>query len=111
MKSTEIIFQLMAERNISAAQIVKDTGITKSLFTQWKQGLQQPSQKNLAMLADYFHVSVDFLLGKEQAADDVLTDEPQITILSRAAKNMTKEQKDKLVEMAKLLYPEAFKEK
>ncbi len=110
MKSTEIIFQLMAERNISAAQIVKDTGITKSLFTQWKQGLQQPSQKNLALLADYFHVSVDFLLGKEQT-ETVPTHEPKVTILSRAARNMTPEQTDKLIEMAKLLYPEAFKEK
>lgn len=108
MKSTEIIYELISQRGLTAAQVSKDTGISTALLTQWKQGLQQPSPKSLAVLADYFHVSVDYLLGKDQPQAEPAAQDPQITILSRAAKNMTEEQKNKLVELARMLYPEAF---
>jgi len=111
MTSADIILSLIKERKLSAARVSRDTDISEVLFSQWKSGKQQPSPRYLAILANYFNVSIDYLLGKESASESPSIQDPQITILSRAARNMTAEQKDKLVEMAKLLYPEAFKEK
>jgi transcriptional regulator with XRE-family HTH domain len=56
----------MKERGITAKKVATDTGLTNSLFTQWKQGLQKPSAEAIVKLSDYFGVTTDFLLkGKE----------------------------------------------
>lgn len=61
----EKIKELMKERGVRQARISKETGISKQSFHQWKRGQVKPSAKSLRKLADYFRVSVDFLLGTE----------------------------------------------
>lgn len=56
----------MEMHDITAAQLTREAGLTTGLVSQWKKGAQRPSSKNLQKIADYFHVSVDYLLtGKE----------------------------------------------
>lgn len=47
--------------------ICLDLGIPPSRFSNWKTGYIEPNQKDLVQLADYFQVSLDYLLGR---ADD-----------------------------------------
>jgi transcriptional regulator with XRE-family HTH domain len=54
----------MKERGITAATIAKATGLQQANFTQWKQRLQKPSAEKLSIIADYFDVTVDSLLGR-----------------------------------------------
>lgn len=56
---------LCAQRNLSVTTVLKDLGLSPSKGTQWKSGTM-PSSKNLAKLAEYFDVSVDYLLGKDE---------------------------------------------
>ena len=68
------ILQLMAEHEMNAAQLTREAGLTVGLISQWKKGAQKPSSQNLQKIADYFHVSVDYLLtGRDGAAEP---DEP-----------------------------------
>lgn len=55
----------MLSRNVTAYQIWKDTKIPQSSIGKWKIGLAIPSMDNLKKLAEYFNVTVDYLLGKE----------------------------------------------
>lgn len=67
---------LLEENNISGAKMAKDLGFSSGLFSQWKSGKQQISQKKLELIADYFGVSVDYLLGRSDSrtpAADVAT--------------------------------------
>ena len=61
---------LLKERNVSAAKLLADCKIGKNQYTYWKQHKNTPSGETLQKIADYFDVSVDFLLGKEQGNDD-----------------------------------------
>ena len=71
MEHTENILRILEERNITAYRLAKDTGISESLFSKWKE---KPSSKvssgNLVLIADYLNCSVDYLLGR--------TDNPEI---------------------------------
>lgn len=58
------IFNLIDKANLTAKKVSSDTGITQSLFTEWKKGRSNPSAEKLAILANYFGVSVDYLLGR-----------------------------------------------
>jgi repressor LexA len=43
-------------------KVAKDTGITKSTFTDWKNGRSKPKVDKLKILADYFGVPIDYFL-------------------------------------------------
>lgn len=45
--------------------VAKELGISSASITWWKKGERNPSQKTLKSIADYFGVSVNYLLGKE----------------------------------------------
>ena len=60
------ILQLMDSNGVSASKLTQEAGITNGLVTQWKSRKQQPSAKNLAKIAAYFNVSLDWLAGNEQ---------------------------------------------
>ena len=53
----------MRQRNITAKQLSEDTGISAGNISDWKSGRSKPSMEKVAILANYFHVSTDFLLG------------------------------------------------
>jgi transcriptional regulator with XRE-family HTH domain len=44
-------------------QLAKDTNISKSALNNYELGLQIPSAQVIVVLAKYFNVSSDYLLG------------------------------------------------
>lgn len=63
MNTIDRINDLLALKGISAAQMSRDLGFSNGLYSQWKSGLQKPSAKKLEKIAEYFDVTVDYLLG------------------------------------------------
>lgn len=55
--------KLLDERNLTAYQIAKDTGIRQSVFSNWKHGRSKPKVEKLQILANYFGVSLDYFLN------------------------------------------------
>lgn len=62
----DIFKQLIQNSGLSSYQISKDTGISESLISHWKSGRQLPKYDSLNVLADYFKVSGDYLLGRTE---------------------------------------------
>jgi len=62
------IFQELLEKNgVTAYKISKETGISTSTLTEWKKGKYTPKQDKLQKIADYFGVTVEYLMtGKEK---------------------------------------------
>ena len=66
MNIVERIWLLIEQRNISAYKLAKDVGLSTSHFSQWKSGKVKPSLEAVMIMADYFSVSVDYLLGRTE---------------------------------------------
>lgn len=65
MEFSEKILEIMAQRGITAYRAAKDTGISASQFTKWKQRpTSNITAANLAKMADYLGVPVDTLAGR-----------------------------------------------
>lgn len=62
------IFDLLCKKNnIKPADITRDTGLTASMFSDWKRGKSSPKHDKLQIIADYFNVSLEYLMtGKEK---------------------------------------------
>lgn len=62
----EIFEQLLQGFGVSAYKVAKETGVTQSTLSDWKRGRSTPKAENMKKLADYFGVSVDYLMTGEE---------------------------------------------
>ena len=63
----EIFEQLLQKFGVTTADVCKATGIGQSTMSNWKARKNLISGKNAQLIADYFEVSVDYLMtGKEK---------------------------------------------
>ena len=61
----ERLKELLIESGKMQKDICKEMNITKQKLTKWKLGYNEPSIDEIIMLAKYFNVSTDYLLGLE----------------------------------------------
>lgn len=63
----ETFVKLLQKYNVTAYKVSKETGISQTTFSNWKSGRSTPKADALQKIADYFGVSVDYLMtGKEE---------------------------------------------
>lgn len=60
----ENIKNLAKSRHVTMKDLALELGFSENLFYTWKK--TNPKASDLAKVADYFHVSVDYLLGREE---------------------------------------------
>lgn len=65
MNFSQILKKLMEQRALTNYQLAKDLDIHPTTVANWLNG-KVPRKKTLSILAAYFDVSVDYLLGNEQ---------------------------------------------
>ena len=58
--------QLLDERGLKNADISRATGISNMTLSDWKNGKSAPKQDKLMKIADYFGVSLDYLMTGEE---------------------------------------------
>ena len=63
----EIYKKLLNEKGLKNSDISRETGISNMTLSDWKNGKTVPKQDKLMKIADYFEVTVDYLMtGKEK---------------------------------------------
>ena len=97
--------------------VVQELGMAKSAVTNWRKRGNQPTGANLHKIADYFGVTVDYLLnGETKKSPDVMSEDEEIneylellktnpgmrTLFSKT-KNATKEDLEKVIKMLDIL--------
>lgn len=64
MTTIERIMSLINQHNTTANKVAIALGFNNGIFSQWKAGKQKPSVDAIIKLANYFGVSVDYLMGR-----------------------------------------------
>ena len=66
-KMYSIFEELLQKHGVSTYKVSMETGIAQSIFSSWKRGISKPKQDKMQKIADYFNVSVEYLMtGKEK---------------------------------------------
>lgn len=63
----QTIIDLLDKQGKSQKNLTDYLGITQNAFTDWKSGRIKSYRKHLARIAEFLNVSVDYLLGKDEA--------------------------------------------
>lgn len=67
----EKIENLMQENNLTANKLAIACKLQNNTFTYWKNGKTKPTIDALIRIADYFNVSIDYLVGRESAKQTI----------------------------------------
>ena len=59
------IRELMNEHGLNQVQLASKIGVKQNTISAWLLGKKEPCIYSLWLLADYFEVSVDYLIGRE----------------------------------------------
>lgn len=66
----EKFYNLCLSHGIKPNPVAEQIGISSGLITKWKHGAT-PNTDALLKIADYFNVSVDYLLGRTDAGTEI----------------------------------------
>lgn len=70
----EIFDKLLKEKGIKTSDVARATGLSATFFSEWKKGKSKtPSLINMQKIANYFGVTVDYLLTGEEKIYDTPT--------------------------------------
>lgn len=74
----DVFEQLLQKYNVTAYRVAKEAGVTQTALSNWKSGRSTPSTLTLQKIADYFGITLDYLMtGKED------TEESESPLLER----------------------------
>ena len=64
-KFPERLKELRAEKNLGQEALAQVLGLSHGIISLWENGLREPKMSNLILLAKYFGVTIDYLVGLE----------------------------------------------
>ena len=64
---------IRTKRNLTQQQVADKIGCSAIVYSRYENGLRQPSIETLLRLADIFGVTVDYLLGRQNIEDPILS--------------------------------------
>lgn len=62
----ERLIEQRKEKGLSQASLAKQIGVSFAIVCYWETDKSEPTAPNLVKLADFFNVSVDYLLGRTE---------------------------------------------
>lgn len=104
MSIIDKIIMLLEQKEKTQKELTDYLGLEKSSFSAWKSGKSKSFMKYLPQIANYLNTTVDYLIDD---LSDEIPDE-DLVILNRAAKNMSPENRRKLLNMARVFFEEDF---
>lgn len=105
---------LRKRKGLSQMELADKLGFSKSLIGLYETGDRKPSFESLEAIADFFNVTIDYLIGKEsgsiyyldpEAAEmaQELYERPEMRVLFDASRKATKEDIEQVADILKKL--------
>ncbi len=60
---------LRIEAGIGQVELAKQIGVSKGIISLWENGLREPNMYSLILLAKFFNVSIDYLVGLDDCTN------------------------------------------
>ena len=66
MKLTERMRELRKERHLRQEDIAAELDIATTTYCRYELGMREPAASLLEQMADYYGITVDYLLGRDR---------------------------------------------
>lgn len=96
-----IFEKLLEERGVKVSDVSRATGIRQSIFSDWKAGRYTPKTDKMKLIADYFGVSVEYLLTGDTSNQSEFTarneEERRLLVLFRNTDSVPEEEREEII--------------
>ncbi|MCL6548972.1 MAG: helix-turn-helix domain-containing protein [Alicyclobacillus sp.] len=107
----ERLRELRLSRDLSQADLGRHFRVAKQTISNYETGHSSPTPDQLQAFADFFHVSVDYLLGRTDIRQPLVRQEqatfqetdPDVAVLFRDAKDLLPEDREELAKFIEWL--------
>ena len=65
IKVSERIGELMKEQGLNQVKLAEKIGLKQNTISCWLNNKKEPSISSLWLLADYFNVEIDYIVGRK----------------------------------------------
>ena len=96
MNFIENLKRLMSNNDVSAAELARAVGVSRSAVNGWLRGAITPRVTHLAKMADFFKISIDELVSHGEKTPEVLGIENIITAFGREYTRLDSDKRVKL---------------
>ncbi len=104
----EKIKLLASEKKMSIRQLEETLGFGNGVINRWRKNT--PGSDKLKKVADYFDVSVDYLLGRTENPNTVENENanisPEFFAIQRKSKKLSQKEQQKLLKLMELTFEE-----
>lgn len=80
---SNIYKKLRKENGLTQEELASKLHVTQTTISKWEQGRVIPDITTLELIADFFNVTIDFLLGRNNNTTKSLIEDNSITIYAR----------------------------
>ena len=87
------------ERKISQKQAAADLGISQALLSHYEKGIRECGLEFLSRIADYYHVSCDYLLGRSPSPQKQVSSSSEISPDKNGIRKMIYDSEDILLSL------------
>lgn len=109
VKTVERIRMLCKRRGITVNALEIQLGFAVSTIGKWGRH-NKPSLEKLIKVADFFNVSVDYLLCRTDIKNTDFLNDEEIIVLQRARENMSQRDRVKMMQMLRIGFDYAFED-
>ncbi|MED3025257.1 MULTISPECIES: helix-turn-helix domain-containing protein [Bacillus cereus group] len=87
---------LRKERKLRQEDMAKQLGIARTTYAMYEQGNREPDYNTLIKLANFFEVSIDYLLGTTEMRQVTNIQDPELYQWFKDIKNATPQKREEL---------------
>lgn len=100
--------QLRERKGLTMKDTARALELPYTTYVNYEKGAREPGSDMLVKLADFFDTSIDYLLCKSEGESPAAVQDESFILLNRAAERMTPEQRQRLIDIAKVVFEDAF---
>ena len=100
---------LFDESDKTTIELAKELHVSNQTISAWKTGVRSPRDSTVYSIANFFGVNVEWLMGfavdkyNPDKETESWQDDPEIHIVSAMMETMTREQKQQVIDLIKIL--------
>lgn len=106
----DVFKELRLENKKSQDSIAKDLEVSQSLINNWETGRSTPGPEMLEYIADYFEISVDYLIGRSKYKNVEAGNSELDNVLFSKAKELTDDEKKTIINVINAIKKDIDKE-
>lgn len=96
---------------LTQQELAESLDLSQQTIAFWETGRRKPDIDTLSRMADFFHVTTDYLLGRNETGNSKDDEIVPITVAAHTSSPLTSEEEERVQELAKLVFDKYFKGK